>query len=116
LELLTDAEEFHRLVQKRTDLIEDLMGVCDRAAHFAAELEGFSPRARNRAAVEKMLQEAVTVRRACEEALEHLQRQPAPVTDDPPADSAAPHARERKRPDYLRVVGQDDPDTAPPER
>jgi hypothetical protein len=112
---LTD-EEFHRLVQKRTDLIEVLVSVCDRAAHFAAELEGFSHRARNRAAVEKMLQEAVTVRRACEDALEHLQRQPAPVVEPHAADSAAPPARERKRPDYLRVVGQDDDDAAATDR
>jgi hypothetical protein len=59
-------------------LIDLIMGVCDRAADFATDLETFLHRARNRAVVERMLLEVGGVREACSEILARLQRQPAP--------------------------------------
>jgi hypothetical protein len=103
----TDDAEFHRLVQRRTDLLELLVGICDRATHFVADLEAFASRARNRAAVEKMRLEVAGVRDACGQLLAQLQRQPAaPPPDVDPAGPPGP-PRERRRPDYLRVVGEE---------
>jgi hypothetical protein len=96
--------DFHRLVRQRTALIELIMGVCDRAADFATELEAFSHRARNRAVVERMLLEVVGVRDACSEILARLQRQPSPPPEDAAAAEPATPPKERNRPDYLRVV------------
>jgi 4'-phosphopantetheinyl transferase EntD len=100
--------EFVRLVKRRTELLDLLMTACDRADDFAMELESFSHRAHSRAAVEKMLLEAVAVRAACERVLEQLQRQPAaPAGSGGTAAPATPPAMERKRPGHLRVVGEE---------
>ena len=106
----SDEAEFRRLILRRTDLIDSLMSVCDSASGFAIELETFAHQTpRNRAAVARILGEVVAMREACQRILEQLQRQPPTPPREPPAaaeDKARP--TERKRPDHLRVVKEDD--------
>jgi len=107
-----DEIEFRRLVRRRTELIESMTAVCDSASGFALELEAFALRTpRNRAAVEKIFQEVVAMREACQRILEQLQRQPT-AGDEPPLaiESSPPPARETGLPDYLKVIegGQGD--------
>jgi hypothetical protein len=103
-----DDAEFHRLIRRRTDFIESLAAVCDSAASFGVDLDTFAHRARNRAAVEKMLQEVVAVREACQEILERLQGQPAPPPDDAGAPEPPAVRNERKWPEHLRPVGDEE--------